>query len=65
VWPCLSERGHATLIIELSSPDGCALLEANPREITNFLTMSHEVVAPGEESAHIDVDAAIEAIFAA
>ncbi|HZJ04923.1 MAG TPA: SsgA family sporulation/cell division regulator [Nocardioidaceae bacterium] len=65
VWPCLNEKGHAIVLIELSSPDGGALLQANPREIMNFLTMSHCVIAPGEESAHIDVDAVIEAILAA
>ncbi len=65
VWPGVSGQGRAILLIELSTTDGRALLQANPREITNFLTLSHDVVAPGEESVHLDVDAAIAAIFAA
>ena len=65
VWPCVSDKGRAALLIELWTQDGRALLQADPREIVDFLAMSHEIVAPGQESAHLDLDEAIAAIFAA
>jgi len=65
VWPCVNDQERLILLIELSTHDGEALLQASRSEIMVFLAMSHDVVAPGEESAHIDIDAVIEAIFAA
>lgn len=65
VWPFVDGHGSSIILIELSSPDGVAILQADTREINGFLTMSHEVVAPGEESAHSDIDAVIAAILAA
>jgi hypothetical protein len=53
------------LLIELVSPDGEALLEADPAEVQSFLTLTHEFVAGGEESAYIDIDGLIGALLAA
>ncbi len=65
VWPCLDSEGHAVVIIELCSPDGEALLQARTGDLSTFVERTTKLVAPGSESAHVDVDAAIEAIFAA
>jgi hypothetical protein len=65
VWPFPGESGKAVLLIELVSPDGEALLEADPAEVQSFLTLTHEFVAGGEESAYIDIDGLIGALLAA
>lgn len=65
VWPCLDSSGHAVVIIELCSPDGEALIQARTGDFQAFVDRMSALVAPGTESQHIDVDAAITAIFAA
>lgn len=65
VWPCLDTDGHSVVIIELCSPDGEALVQANTGELTAFVKRITQVVAPGTESTLMDLDATIEAIFAA
>ena len=65
VWPCLDSEGHAVVIIELCSPDGEALLQARTGDLSTFVDRMTKLVAQGSESAHVDVDAVIEAIFAA
>ena len=62
VWPGLDDEGFATVSIELCSPNGNALVELRTAEADLFMTRSHAVVAPGAESAHLDVDALIAAI---
>jgi len=65
VWPCLNSKGHAVVIIELCSPDGEALVQARTGDLRSFVDRMAKAVEPGSESAHVDVDAAISAIFAA
>jgi len=65
VWPCLDAEGHAVVIIELCSPDGEALVQARTGELSTFVDRMNQAVAPGTESAHLDVDAALAAIFTA
>jgi hypothetical protein len=65
VWPCLDSSGHAVVIIELCSPDGEALVQAKSGDLRRFVDRMNAVVELGSESALIDVDAAINAIFAA
>jgi hypothetical protein len=65
VWPCLDSAGRAVVILELCSPDGEALMQAKTGELSTFVERTSQVVEPGSESAHIDVDAAIDAILAA
>ena len=65
VWPCVGERGQAVVVVELGSPEGWVMLQAEAREVMRFLAVTHRLVAPGEESAHLDVDAALAAILAA
>ncbi|MGH3501167.1 MAG: SsgA family sporulation/cell division regulator [Nocardioidaceae bacterium] len=59
VWPCLDARGTAVTIIELSSPDGEALLQAHSREVSEFLQRTEGLVASGTESDLVDLDAAL------
>jgi hypothetical protein len=65
VWPCLDADGHAVVIVELCSPDGEALVQARTGDVTSFVERMTKAVAPGAESNHVDVDAALTAIFAA
>ncbi len=65
VWPCLDSEGHAVVIIELCSPDGEALVQARSGDLSRFVTRMNKAVAPGSESAHLDIDATLAAIFTA
>ena len=65
VWPCLDSSGHAVVIIELCSPDGEALVQAKTGDLRRFVDRMNAAVELGSESELIDVDAAINAIFAA
>ena len=65
VWPCLDSDGHAVVIIELCSPDGEALVQARTGDLSSFVDRMTSTVVPGSESDHVDVDAALAAIFAA
>ncbi|HLL08788.1 MAG TPA: SsgA family sporulation/cell division regulator [Nocardioidaceae bacterium] len=59
IWPCLDARGRAVVIVELSSPDGDALLQARSSEVSDFLLKTCEIVPQGDEPGHLDVDAAL------
>jgi Streptomyces sporulation and cell division protein, SsgA len=66
VWPSAgSERGAAGSVIhiELTSPFGQAQFEASAAEIADFLRRTSEVVAIGEESAHLDIEAELDALL--
>jgi hypothetical protein len=65
VWPCLDADGHAVVIIELSSPDGEALVQAKTGDLSIFVEKMSKAVLPGTESDYLDLDAAITAIFEA
>ncbi len=65
VWPCLDAQGHAVVIIELCSPDGEALVQARTTDLSAFVDRMSKAVAPGSESEHLDLDAAIAAILQA
>jgi hypothetical protein len=65
VWPCLDNDAHSVVMIELCSPDGEALVQARTSEITAFVERMTAAVTPGAEAAHLDIDSAIAAIFAA
>ena len=65
VWPCLDADGRAVVIIELCSPDGDALVQARTDELSTFVERMNKAVEPGSESALVDIDATIAAIFAA
>jgi hypothetical protein len=59
IWPCLDTLGHAATIIELSSPDGEALIQARTDELYDFLAEAEALVRSGTEAEHVDVDSAL------
>ena len=63
VWPCLDADGHAVVIIELSSPDGEALVQARSGDLTGFVDRMNHAVQPGTETGYLDIDGVIAAIF--
>ena len=65
VRPELDDAGRATVLLELQSPDGVALVELPAREVRPFVATTADVVAPGTESRHLDVDAALRAVLTA
>jgi len=64
VWPIPEDGGREVLLIELVSPAGEALLQASPRDVQTFLALTHVLVAPGEESDHLDIDGLVGALLA-
>jgi hypothetical protein len=65
VWPCLDSEGHAVVIIELSSPDGEALVQARTGDLSAFVERMSKAVVPGTESEYLNLDATIARIFEA
>ncbi|HEY7044061.1 MAG TPA: SsgA family sporulation/cell division regulator [Nocardioidaceae bacterium] len=64
VWPCLDASGRAVTIIELSSPDGEALMQARSDDVTNFLRRTESLVPSGTEGELVDVDDTIARLLA-
>jgi hypothetical protein len=58
VWPSWG-TGRELLMISLTSPDGQAVLEASASDVRSFLDRTAAVVPDGDESAHLDLDAAL------
>jgi hypothetical protein len=56
IWPCLNKQGEAVTVIELSSPDGEALLQARSEEVSAFLRETELLVALGDETTYVDLD---------
>jgi predicted exporter len=63
IWPCLDALGHAATIIELSSPDGEAHIQARTDELYEFLAESETLVRSGTEGDHVDVEAAVASLL--
>lgn len=63
IWPCLNAHGQAVTVIELSSPDGEALMQARSREVCEFLRETEVVVPSGTEATYVDVDATISKLL--
>ena len=63
VWPCLSARGDAVTIIESSSPDGEALMQARSIDVNDFLRRTEDVVPMGREGELVDIDAVLEQLL--
>jgi hypothetical protein len=62
IWPSDSD-GHELLNIALSSPFGEAHFEARRSSTAAFLTRTYEVIAPGHEADHIDVDSELDELL--
>jgi hypothetical protein len=58
VWPIM-EDGVRTVMLELTSPDGRAVLSADAESLEGFLQRTYEAVPLGYEGDHLDVEAAI------
>ena len=56
VWPCLSSTGEAVVVIELTSPEGTAMLQTSSRLVRRFVDDTCAVVPLGHESRHLAVD---------
>jgi expansin (peptidoglycan-binding protein) len=64
VWPCLDIRGQAVVVLELTSPDGEALLQACSRDVNDFLQHTFQVVPRGTEDVQLDLDDALLRLLA-
>jgi hypothetical protein len=63
VWPSWG-TGRELLMISLTSPDGQAVLEATADDVRAFLDRTAAVVPDGDESAYLDLDAALARLLA-
>lgn len=59
IRPALDEAARAVVHVELSSPDGTAVLQARAADVATFLRRTEGLVPPGCESAHVDLDHAL------
>lgn len=64
VWPCLSNSGEATVMIELASAEGGVLVQVSSRQLTRFVVDTLAVVPRGREFERYDVDTALSGMFA-
>ncbi|GAA2462731.1 SsgA family sporulation/cell division regulator [Streptomyces macrosporus] len=55
IWPAGAGR-RRVLYLELTSPDGRALLHAPAAVVERWLRRTHQLVPPGQEAQLIDVD---------
>lgn len=62
VWPSW-RAGQDLVLIALSSPDGRAVLEADTLDLRSFLDATIDLVRPGTETEHVDIDAGIASLL--
>lgn len=60
VWPSVDADDSVVLEIALSSPGGQAHVKASLQEISNFLGRTYALVAAGEETEHLDIQAELD-----
>jgi hypothetical protein len=65
VRPDLDDDGRAAVLLELRSPDGVGLAVLPSLEVRAFVEGATEVVRPGSESRHLDIDAELAALLEA
>lgn len=63
VWPSVDDDGFKTIHLQLQSPDGDALIEADAEDIERFLAKTSRLVAPGDENLHMDLDRVLVSIL--
>jgi hypothetical protein len=63
IRPDLDDSGHAAVLVELRSPGGVALALLPAREVGSFVDGAIEVVRPGAESRHLDIDAGLRELL--
>lgn len=64
VWPCLDSLGRAVTIIELTSPEGEALMQAQSQELSDFLRLTEALVPSGSEAMHVNMDQVLAQLLA-
>ena len=64
VWPCLDACGCAVVMVELSSPDGEAMLQAHSNDVSQFLRHTEQLVPLGDEGRHLDLDMVVARLLA-
>lgn len=64
IWPCLDTAGRAVVMVELCSLVGGALVQIRTADVAAFVSRTHEVIRPGAEPDHLDVDALLAALLA-
>jgi hypothetical protein len=64
VHPGIDANGAAVVHLELSSPDGDAVLVVPAPELAQFLQASYRSVPAGAETALLDIDAALVELLA-
>ncbi|WP_051706488.1 SsgA family sporulation/cell division regulator [Nocardioides aequoreus] len=63
VWPCLSSNGTAVVIVELCSPDGELLVQAQSRVVNSFVNRMLAAVPDGQEGTFVDLDTELARFF--
>ncbi|MCB5905994.1 SsgA family sporulation/cell division regulator [Streptomyces pinistramenti] len=59
LWPC----GPRTVMVELHTVEGLAMVQFDARDLRRFLAMAYGLVARGDEARHLDVDADLAALL--
>jgi Streptomyces sporulation and cell division protein, SsgA len=62
IWPSVAHP-DGPVYLELSSPSGQALFEAPRGKLVEFLFRTYEMVPPGQESEHLNIDAELEVLL--
>ena len=64
VWPSSDNRDRATVVLELASPNGHALVQAAAGQVTDFLEDSFRLVPAGHEPHELDIESALLQLLA-
>jgi len=62
VWPS-PDVDAGPVYVELSSPSGQALFAAPRGRLVDFLFRTYQLVPPGQESEHLDLDAELDLLL--
>ena len=63
VWPGEDPHGRRVVSLELTSPDGHLIVEADLTEVAAFVEESFALVPPGTEGEHLDLDTLVDDFF--
>ncbi|WP_166354043.1 SsgA family sporulation/cell division regulator [Phytoactinopolyspora limicola] len=63
IGPVEDDDGMPCVQIRLSSPDGDAHILAPARQVEEFVTRTWQLVPPGTESSHLDIDLALDSLL--
>jgi hypothetical protein len=63
VWPALDDGGFLAVRLQLQSPDGAALIDADSADIERFLAKTWKLIPQGGEIDHLGLDRVLELIL--